>query len=79
MPFEGIKDARVRADLLAFLKDATKPGAVSQQTAQQGGMGGMMGGMMGGRRPRSQFEKLRAEHAGEGDHLLPRQLSSDHG
>ena len=48
MPFEGIKDGRVRADLLAFLKEATKPGA-SQQTAQQGGMkgGGMMGGMGG--------------------------------
>ena len=43
MPFNGIKDTRVRADLLAFLKDATKPGA-PQQTAQQGGMGGMMGG-----------------------------------
>jgi cytochrome c len=49
MPFEGIKDARVRADLLAFLKEATKPGA-PQQTAQQGGMKGVggMGGMMGG-------------------------------
>jgi cytochrome c len=47
MPFEGIKDGRARADLLAFLKEATKPGAVPQQTAQQGGMGGM-GGMMGG-------------------------------
>ncbi|MGH6740320.1 MAG: c-type cytochrome, partial [Bradyrhizobium sp.] len=46
MAFEGIKDARVRADLLAFLKQATKPGAVPQQTAQQGGM---MGG--GGRDP----------------------------
>jgi cytochrome c len=46
MPFGGIKDGRVRADLLAFLKDATKPG-VPQQTAQQGGMKGM-GGMMGG-------------------------------
>jgi cytochrome c len=46
MPFEGIKDARVRADLLAFLKEAAKPGA-QQQTAQQGSMGGM-GGMMGG-------------------------------
>jgi cytochrome c len=43
MPFNGIKDTRVRADLLAFLKDATKPGA-PQETAQQGGMGGMMGG-----------------------------------
>jgi cytochrome c len=46
MPFEGIKDAPVRADLLAFLKEATKPGA-PQQMAQQGGMKGM-GGMMGG-------------------------------
>ena len=46
MPFEGIKDARVRADLLAFLKDATKPGAMPAQTAQaqMKGMGGMMGG-----------------------------------
>jgi cytochrome c len=43
MPFNGIKDARDRADLLAFLREATKPGA-PQQTAQQGGMGGMMGG-----------------------------------
>jgi cytochrome c len=47
MPFNGIKDSRARADLLAFLKDATKPGAPPQM-AQQGGMGGM-GGMMGGR------------------------------
>ena len=47
MPFNGIKDTRARADLLAFLKDATKPGA-PQQTAQQGGMMGGMGGMMGG-------------------------------
>jgi cytochrome c len=46
MPFEGIKDARVRADLLAFLKDATKPGATPERTAQaqMKGMGGMMGG-----------------------------------
>src|SRR5438309_7757599 len=46
MPFEGIKDAAVRADLLAFLKDATKPGAAPERTAQaqMKGMGGMMGG-----------------------------------
>jgi cytochrome c len=55
MPFNGIKDARIRADLLAFLKDATRPGA-SPHMAQHdgmGGMGGMMGGMMsgGGRDP----------------------------
>jgi cytochrome c len=50
MPFEGIKDARVRADVLAFLKEATKPGATLQTAQQKGmnGMGGMMGGMMGG-------------------------------
>jgi cytochrome c len=49
MPFEGIKDTDTRADLLAFLKEATKPGAPAQ-TAQNrmGGMGGMKGGMMGG-------------------------------
>ncbi len=51
MPFEGINDGRVRADLLAFLKDATKAGASPERTAQaqMKGMGGMMGG--GGRDP----------------------------
>jgi cytochrome c len=49
MPFNGIKDARDRADLLAFLKEATKPGAAPQRSAQgqTGSMGGMMGGMRG--------------------------------
>jgi cytochrome c len=48
MTFAGIKDARQRADLLAFLKQATQPGAsVAQQGGQMGSMGGM-GGMMGG-------------------------------
>ena len=41
MTFAGIKDAQQRAYLLAFLKEATQPGA---STAQQGQMGGMMGG-----------------------------------
>jgi cytochrome c len=52
MPFEGIKDERARADLLAFLKEATKPGAAPPRAAQgpMGGMAGMMGGMMGGGR-----------------------------
>ena len=45
MTFPGIKDAQQRADLLAFLKEATKKGAA--QTAQGGPMGGMMGGMGG--------------------------------
>jgi len=50
MPFNGIKNDRARADLLVFLKEATKPGAQAQRNAQapMGGMGGMMGGMMGG-------------------------------
>jgi cytochrome c len=56
MPFNGIKDASDRADLLAFLKQATKPGAAPQGNAQaqMGGMDGMMGGMgrmMGGGDP----------------------------
>jgi cytochrome c len=46
MTFEGIKDARQRADLLAFLKEATQKGG--SQVAQQGGPMGGMGGMMGG-------------------------------
>jgi cytochrome c len=52
MPFEGIKDSRVRADLLAFLKEATRPGAsrMAEQRGPMDGMGGMMGGMMGGGR-----------------------------
>jgi cytochrome c len=47
MSFAGIKQASVRVDLLAFLKQATKPGAAPERTAQHQGMGGMMGGMMG--------------------------------
>lgn len=46
MPFNGIKDPQRRADMLTFLKEATKPGAAPQMSAQgqMGGMGGMMGG-----------------------------------
>jgi cytochrome c len=46
MPFNGIKDPQRRADLLAFLKEATRPGAAPLMSAQgqMGGMGGMMGG-----------------------------------
>jgi cytochrome c len=44
MTFPGIKDGRQRADLLAFLKDATQPGR-APKTAQGGSpMGGMMMG-----------------------------------
>lgn len=38
MTYPGMKDARQRADLLAFLKDATQPGRAPM--AAQGGMGG---------------------------------------
>ena len=44
MTFPGIKEPRQRADLLAYLKDANKPGHAPK--AAQGG--GQMGGMMMG-------------------------------
>jgi cytochrome c len=40
MTFRGIANPRARADLLAFLKEATKPGQA--QVAPEGGMAGMM-------------------------------------
>lgn len=44
MTFRGIKDTQQRADLLAFLKEATKANAsASLKQAQGGGMMGMMG------------------------------------
>ena len=43
MTFAGMKDARQRADLLAFLKDATKPGHAPKTEG-----GNQMGGMMMG-------------------------------
>ena len=39
MTFRGIPDARARADLLAFLKEATKPGSPLAQQTQGGGRG----------------------------------------
>ena len=44
MTFAGVNDARVRADLLAFLKKAAQPGQAPQLAQQPGGMMGMMGG-----------------------------------
>jgi cytochrome c len=42
MTFPGIKNPQQRADLLAFLKQATQPGHAPTQAAQQGGqMGGV--------------------------------------
>jgi cytochrome c len=52
MTSAGVKDGRQRADLLAFLKQATESGAsVAQQGGQMDGMGGMGGTMGGGRVP----------------------------
>ena len=48
MTFPGVKDAQQRADLLAFLKEATQPGGTHSSRAQRGGPMGGMGGMMGG-------------------------------
>jgi cytochrome c len=42
MTFPGIKDAQARADLIAFLAEATKPGATPPERSAQG-QGGMMG------------------------------------
>lgn len=43
MPFDSIKDAGTHADLLAFFRLTTKPGATSERTAQTQ-MKAMMGG-----------------------------------
>jgi cytochrome c len=57
MTFPGMKDARQRADLLAFLKDATQPGRAP--TAAPGG--NQMGGMMMGGGAVPNLKKLDAE------------------
>jgi cytochrome c len=75
MTFRGIADTQQRADLLAFLKEATKPDApASLKQAQGAGMMGMMGG---GRR--SQFEEARCRGPGTVHRLLCRYLSSHNG
>ncbi len=52
MTFPGIRNSRQRADLLAYLKDATQPGRMPPATAQRDNqMGGMMGMMGGGAVP----------------------------
>jgi cytochrome c len=44
MTFPGIKDARQRADLLAFLKDATRPGHAPKTAQGSNQIGGMIMG-----------------------------------
>jgi cytochrome c len=60
MTFQGLKNTQQRADLLAFLRQATRPGAKPPQTAQQQGGGGMMG-MMGGAGSVPNLKKLELE------------------
>jgi len=60
MTFQGIANDAQRADLLAFLKQATQPGRAPQPSARQGGGGGMMG-MMGGAGSVPDLRKLDAE------------------
>jgi cytochrome c len=45
MTFPGIDDPRARADLIAFLKDASVRQMSAAPSGTAGGMGGMMGGM----------------------------------
>ena len=59
MTFSGIKDARQRSDLLAFLKEATQTGGSQLAQGRGGGMGGMMGGKMGGMMGGGQAPNLR--------------------
>jgi len=71
MTFDGIKDAPQRADLLAFLKQATQPGASVAQGGQMGGMGGMMGG---GRVPTSTLAADADSNGGAGVKLEFRRI-----
>ena len=77
MTFPGMKDARQRADLLAFLKDATRPGHAPK--AAQGG--NQMGGMMrhdDGRRRGAQSQEARSAGARAVDQSLRRYLQGRH-
>jgi cytochrome c len=61
MTFAGIKDPKQRADLIAFLKQATEGGGsqIGQEGGPMRGMGGMGGMMGGGQAPN--LKKLDAE------------------
>jgi cytochrome c len=60
MTFAGIKDEKQRADVIAFLKQATEGGGSQMGQGIMGGMDGM-GGMMGGGQA-SNLKKLDAEN-----------------
>jgi cytochrome c len=63
MTFAGIKDPKQRADLIAFLKQATEGGGsqIGQEGGRMRGMMGGMGGMMGGGQAPN-LKKLDAEN-----------------
>jgi cytochrome c len=61
MTFPGIKDDHARSDLIAFLAEASKPGAAPPATGAQG-QGGAMGGMIGmGQQAAPNLKKLEPE------------------
>lgn len=59
MPFQGIKDDQQRADLLAFLKQATQPGHAPPQ------MGGMGGGVPNLKKTDAQEQVQKITHCGD--------------
>jgi cytochrome c len=70
MTFPGMKDARQRADLLAYLKDATRPGHTPK--AAQGGS--QVGGMMMGGGGVPNLKKARSSGSRAIDQSLRRHL-----
>ena len=61
MTFPGIRDPKIRADLIAYLKEATVPGHAPPTQTAQGGTSGGMGGMMGGSGEVPDLKKIGAD------------------
>src|SRR5260221_14311798 len=63
MTFPGIRDPKIRADLIAYLKEATVPGHAPPTQTAQGGTSGGMGGMMGGSAEVPNLKKIGPDEA----------------
>jgi len=61
MTFPGIRDPKIRAGLIAYLKEATVPGHGPPMQTAQGGMSGGMGGIMGGSGEVPDLKKIGAD------------------
>ncbi len=61
MTFPGIRDPKIRAGLIAYLKEATVPGHGPPMQTAQGGMSGGMGGVMGGSGEVPDLKKIGAD------------------